>query len=506
MGYESIEEKLREEQIEGEAFIFGPEMTAPHKDPVCWNPDSSLSINPHLMICGTSGSGKTTLMKQKVRYLQKRQKNIYLFDLQGDFKLEGENHIEFTAWNSEYGINPFDFDTGVQEAELKSIIDGVCIPTREQMSAIQNSGPEPHTQEMTETIKSIFMPNMGTSQEGVLKRLFKDTYKIKGIVHDDFKSWMLPLPSLIDMRELIVKIQEEFEGRDIGLNRNAIKTMKNINKIIEEEAEDGGFEKLRELIDENEKIEAFVACHNLLESYLINHSLKQDSDKKDDFFSEFDIDVEFYMKKDVIRVVEKLAFHVELLIESGVFHSKKPPTVAGLNRIDISGLRLEIQRIFVRIFTSRIFRGCKIRGPYLDLPTRASNEKKTLKSRVVNTKVDTYIVVDEARLVVPKGREKTDPSNVSTRITLEGRKYGLGQLLAAQSSGHYPEEFLKNFDAQVILTVNKADYDTTRKNFGIQKEQIDMTRDYGIALVKTRVGFTPVRLPWNEQRKKSLIK
>ena len=103
MHIDDIEKKLREEQISGEAFIFGPELTAPHKAPIVWNPDSETSMNPSLLMCGTSGSGKSTLLKEVVKYLQIKQKNIYLFDLQGDLRIDGENHIEFTAWNSEYG-------------------------------------------------------------------------------------------------------------------------------------------------------------------------------------------------------------------------------------------------------------------------------------------------------------------------------------------------------------------------------------------------------------------
>lgn len=483
-------EQILQEQVSGEAFIFGPEVTAPNRPPVSWNPDSKDSINQHLLICGISGGGKTTLLKKLSEYLKLRNKHMYIFDLQGDLYIEGEHCVEFTAWDSAYGINPYEFGTGVKENDLKAIIEGAPVDDV-TMSILRNSGPSVQVLEMIDIIKKNFMPNMGPNQEPILKKLLLDTYRMKGIIFDDYNTWLKPLPSLEDTKTLIEKIEETFRMVEIGVDKGAMKTIKQIVKTIDKGLNLGEFKDFDQNA-ESSAYESFSKSHEALDKYLFA-KVRNTPEKNDevDFFITHDIDVEFYMRKDVIRVVGKLGFYIDTLIESGVFHSTKPELRSGLNRINISGLRHETQRFMADVFLGRVFRACKIRGEYSKLPA---------EKRKRGEKCDTYIVVDETKLIVPNGKEKNNPFSYLNRIATESRKYGLGLIVVAQTSVHFPDEFLRNFFMQIVLTTNKADYDNTRKNFGITKELLDMARDFGVALIKTRIGFTPVRLPWNSIR------
>lgn len=489
----NTQEQMLYEQISGESFIFGPELTSPNRPPVTWNPDSKETTNQHLLICGISGGGKTTLLKQLAEYLKKKQKHMYVFDLQGDLYIEGEHCVEFTAWDSAYGINPYEFGTGVKENDLKDIIAGAPVDDI-TMSILRNSGPSVQVLEMIDIIKKNFMPNMGPNQEPILKRLLLDTYRMRGIIYDDYTTWLNPLPSLEDTKLLIEKIEEAFGLISNGVDKGALKTIKQISKIIEKGFESGEFKDF-DPDAEPAAYESFSKAHNTLDKYLyakIKNTPEKDDD--DEFFIKNDIDINFYMRKDVIRVVGKLGFYIDTLIESGVFHSAKPELKSGLNRINISGLRHETQRFMADVFLGRVFRACKIRGEYAKLPP---------ERRKRGEKCDTYIVVDETKLIVPNGKEKNDPFSYLNRIATESRKYGLGLIVVAQTSVHFPDEFLRNFFMQIVLTTNKADYDNTRKNFGITRELLDMAKEFGIALVKNRVGFTPVRLPWNKGRSES---
>lgn len=477
------------QQFMGETFIFGHELTAPHKPPVAWNPDSDQCMNPSLLMVGTSGSGKTTLIKQLVRYLQHNKKHVILFDLQGDLQISGENYIEVSAWNSEVGINPFEFDLGLEEEDLRLIIDGNLALESRQQSIIQSAGPKIQIEDLICDIKSTVMSNMGDTQIGVLKFLFEDTYKMAKIGLYDYRTWLNPLPTLEDTLALMTAIVNRYNDVDNGLDSEMARFARRLSGHIisaQDEINNVGIDSYS-----LEQSTAYLNAEQDLKSLFKRKVYSQDIDQ-DDFFLKYDIDYQRYMQTDVIRTIKKLMFYIQTMIESSVFHAKKPHLKGGLNRIDISGLRLDIQRIFVRIFSAKLFRACKMQGPYLERPKDKRNR---------GSKVNTYIVIDEARLVVPKGKERQDPSNASTRIALEGRKYGIGQILAAQSSAHYPEEFLKVFDMQVVLTVNKADYDTTRKNFGIAKEQLDLIRDFGLCLVKTRTDFKAVTLPWYQSKK-----
>lgn len=481
-------EKVLAEQIEGEAFIFGPEVTAPNRPPVIWNPDAKESINQHLLICGISGGGKTTLLKQLTKYLQNRQKHMYIFDMQGDLYIKGEHCIEFTAWDSAYGINPYEFGSGIKEQHLRDVIEGRMTLDVESLSILKNSGPSVQVLEMIDIIKKNFMPNMGTNQEPILKRLLLDTYKMKGIIYDDYTTWLKPLPSLEDTKLLIEKISDAFGLISSGIDKGSVKAIKQIIKTIDKGRDNGEFKDFDEKA-ESGSYESFSKAHEVLDKYLMA-KVKNLPEAEDDFFSEYGIESEFYMRKDVIRVVAKLGFNIDTLIESGVFHSTKPEIKSGLNRINISGLRHETQRFMADVFLGKVFRACKIRGEYSKLP--AERKKR-------GEKCDTYIIVDETKLIVPSGKEKNDPFSYLNRIATESRKYGLGLIVVAQTSVHFPDEFLRNFYSQIILTTNKADYDNTRKNFGVTKEHLDMAKEFGVALVKNRTGFSAVRLPWNSK-------
>lgn len=479
--------QILREQVSGESFLFGHEVTAPQRPPVMWNPDARESINQHLLVCGLSGAGKTTLLKQLAVYLKKRNKHLYLFDLQGDLYIEGEHCVEFTAWDSPYGINPFEFGTGVKEDELREIINGGGVDDSVH-SILRNSGPSVQVLEMIDIIKKNFMPNMGPNQEPILKKLLLDTYKMKGIIFDNYTTWLNPLPSLEDTKNLIEKIEDAFGLIASGVDKGALKAIKQVVKIIDKGIEQGEF-KDYDAQAESSSYESFGKAHTALDKYLVSKvKNKPEEDEDDDFFIKFNIDENFYMRKDVIRVVGKLGFYIDTLIESGVFHSARPELKSGLNRINISGLRHDTQRFMADVFLGRVFRACKIRGEYSKLP---------MSKRQRGDKCDTYIVIDETKLIVPSGKEKNNPFSYLNRIATESRKYGLGLIVVAQTSVHFPDEFLRNFYMQIVLTTNKADYDNTRKNFGITKEQLDLVKEFGVALVKNRIGFTAVRLPWN---------
>lgn len=441
----------KERQINGPEFIFGPGFTNPNKI-IKWNPDNIETMNPHGLICGLSGSGKTTLLKQLVRFLQKRNKHIYLLDLQGDLEIEGENLIEFTAWDAEYGINPFQFDTGVAPDILTNIIaEGIVIDS-ETEKLLKNSGPIVQVREIVEIIRKNFFKNLGQNQDPVLGRLLLDTYKLKGIIHDDYRTWMNQLPDIADTKKLIEHIEETWEAVLVEMKRNKVS-----------------------MITTSEIKDAYESLEN-----------------KKAFWEEHHIEVLYYLDKSIFKTVKGLQFHINTLHSSGVFHSNVPPVRPGLNRLDMSGLRHEIQRFMSDIFIGKIFRACKLRGEYT---------KRADKNR--GARCDTYIIVDEGKLIVPNGRAKNDPYSYLNRIITEARKYGLGLIIVVQSPQHLPDEFLRNVYMQVILTMNESDYDTARRCFDLRdKEILKQTKNFGIALVKGRVGFISVQLPWFEGIKK----
>lgn len=444
---------MSKENIEN-SYIFGRGFTDPNAV-FTWNPDAKETVNPHIIISGLSGAGKSTLLRDIVRYLQSINKNIYLIDLQGDMEIEGENYIEFTAWNSKYGINPFEFDTGLQKKRLEQIINGQKMSSLEK-SIILNSGPIVQAKEIIDILKKNFLNNMGQTQENILKWLIMDTYQYAQIKYNDFTTWLNPLPSFSETKIIITEIQKIW-----GI----------LNKVLQED-------KIRK-----PNIEVL---ENYYQNYFANNILEKKS-----------IDVLKYLCDDNIKTMKKLDFYITSLIDSYVFHSNPPSVRPGVNRLDISGLRIEIQRFISDVLIGKIFRACKIRGEYAKIPT---------KNR--GAKCDTFIILDEARLVVPNGKERNNPFAYANRIVAEARKYGLGLIVAVQSPSHLPDEFLRNIYTQVVLNINESDYNNAKKIFDLtDKELLKHTKFFGIALIKKKYSFQSVKLNcFNEKQEAAVFR
>jgi len=442
-----IELITKEEQVSGKEFIFGRGHTNPKKL-LTWNPDNIKTMNPHGLICGISGAGKTTLLKQIVQYLQNQNKHIYLIDLQGDLGMPVENHIEFSAWGSKYGINPFEFDIGIPAEILEEIIERKSTLSKQHENQIKNAGPIVQVKIMVEIIRKNFFKNLGQNQDVVLSYLFLDTYKMKGITYDDYTTWLNELPDIHDTKELIAEIENLWELLQTIMKEDKVKVV--TSKVIKD-------------------------TYNNLD------------DTDTDFWKIHNIDALKYMESKTYRTVNGLKLHIDTLVDGGVFHSNIPPVRAGLNRLNFSGIQDHItQRVLSDIFIGKVFRACKLRGEY---------KKRADKSR--GELCDTYIIVDEGKLVVPSGKAKNDPYAYLNRIITEARKYGLGLIIVVQSPQHLPDEFLRNVYMQVILTMNESDYESARKCFDLRdKELLKQTKSFGVGLVKDKTGFSSARFPW----------
>lgn len=150
------------------------------------------------------------------------------------------------------------------------------------------------------------------------------------------------------------------------------------------------------------------------------------------------------------------------------------------------GLDVAIQRFIVDVWLGKVFKSCKIRGTYAERPNKTRGEK-----------CDTFAIIDESKLIAGTSREKNDPYSYLNRTATEARGFGFGLIVAAQSAEHFPPEFLKNFDAQVILNTGIADFDAVRKSFGVDKQFLEFTQHgYGNALIKTGKSFSKVKLEY----------
>jgi len=493
-------------------YVFGKNPLRPDLEEITWNPDGERTINPHMLITGGSGVGKTTLLLDILISLAEANKHIFIFDLKGDMIIKNKdgdkigNYIDFTAWASKYGINPFEFDTGVTMEELEIIIETKQI-SEEQDFKLKNSGPKVQVERIIEIIKKNYLPNMGTNQKDILMYLFRDTYLSKGFEHNNIYTWLNDLPSLQDTLDLINRIKQYnsnpsafildeqsedfmFELRKLILN---IKKINNSQKVLDgEDYQEQDIKKYftvssleKELDNEVntviKKIIAKISIYTEEQLETINDSSVADNAE---WFKKHKIDVNKYTSKDAIRTLDKISSYINAMVEAEVFHSNKPPVKNGLNVFNISGLDVSVQRFLVDILIGKVFKSCKIRGTYKDIANKSRGEK-----------CDTFIVVDESKLIAGTSRDKNDPFSYLNRIATETRGFGLGLIVAAQSAEHFPSEFVKNFNAQIILNTGIADFDAVRKSFGVSKELLETTQSgWGNALIKAGNQFIRVKL------------
>lgn len=482
-------------------FLIGKLANRPDVPAIAWNPDAQTSVNPHMLFTGSSGAGKTSFLKSIIRHLSEIDKHVIVFDLKGDLTINDKhgvrlgNYIHFTAWDSPYGINPFEIDTGVKIEELEKIIkNGVNNITEEQSFKVRNSGPKVQVDRIVEIIQKNFLPNMGAYQKDILKYLLSDTYLSKGFKHNDIETWTNDLPSLKDTQALINRIKA-FSNSPTGvvLDEESIEFIQKIQTNIigtkslkSRITETKDKKEIEKLIDELSKKSQYM-----LEQYMAYGNdvyTEKNISSNDEWFEARGINTEHYSTKEAIRTVEKMSSYINALVDSGVFHSVRPPVKKGLNIVNISGLDVEIQRFIVDVWLGKIFKACKIKGNYADRADKSRGEK-----------CDTFAIIDESKLIAGNAREKNNPYSYLNRIATEARGMGFGLVVAAQSAEHFPQDFLKNFDSQLVFKTGIADFDTVRKSFGLEKSALEFTQNsIGNVLVKIGKRFEKVKIYYED--------
>ncbi len=467
-----------EEMASGPSLKFGKGYTNVSRL-VEWDPDSWVSKNPHALITGTSGAGKTTLLREVIRYLANKQKYVFVVDLHGDLNVPGlaENYIEITARNSKYGINPFEFE-----------------------KCPKNGGIYVQADTIIQLFKKTFMPNLGSLQAKVLKKIIIDTYQSVGIFDEDISTWGRPLLTMENMKNLVDAILARVST---GLHYDFIAKFERCSqKISNSECKKEILKRYCALIEENESV---PKLDEKLEA--VAAQIDKDIEKLDEMWTEFRnaklfsqplsevfgddlaVDLDFYSRKDVVSVVDTLAIYVTTLYESKVFTNSLPPITGNgtLHRFDISGLDHSIQLFFCDVLLAKVFRAKRMRGEYSNYHDKSRGNR-----------TDTYVVIDESKLVLPQGKEKENPYQSFNRIASESRKYGLGLVLASQKPTHYPEELLTNIDLKIVLTTAGLDKKPAMRLLGIKDSSLfTYTDKFGVAIISMGADdFEPVSLPW----------
>jgi energy-coupling factor transporter ATP-binding protein EcfA2 len=473
-----------------------------------WNPDTAQ--NPHLMIAGASGSGKTRLLRIIIDFLREKGKTIHLVDFHGDIQVKNESVFTFTARNSPYGINPFEF-----------LLDK------------ENGGIKVQAKEIVEMIKKSFMPNMGSFQESVLYKLIIDCYAQFGFIDEDSNTWGFnhnlntkegkakwynTLQCMEDLYNLIQKIKEisksglepdfskeiEKHGKKLNewknnieqLNREIHTLVENMNignkEDIEKEIKAKKEQKTSiqdTIADKKEKmLEYFDGYidYTFLGGALPEYQRLTSNDDS------FNIDFSYYKDKQVMKTLDNLAIYISSLVESGAFSKKIPAISNGLNRYDLHGLDKKAQTFFCDVLVGKLFKAVKLRGDY----SKLNNDYRKKKG----DKCDLYVIIDEAKLVMPTGANRESAEHPINRVVAEARKYGFGIILVSQRVKEFPETILSSVSNKIILQTNGNDYATTKKALALKNDKIlnILTNNKNVGITNLQGIFEPICLPYHD--------
>lgn len=406
-------------------------------------------INAHLMLCGMSGTGKSHQLKRMLNSASRDGVGIDVFDVHEELHdIHGARAVKYSQATG-YGYNPLVLDLDPHSGGVNRQADF-----------------------LVGLIKQV-TTQFGSKQEAALRNLLLDVYAAKGIWPDNARSWARKDISeaerkrLIDQRQFqqlrdyyptLTDLLEYAERKVLSMlfggdNKamNALETLAKLNQRLQ--SLNMKYNKSRDLEEERAKLEEQIQRQEerCIEAY--TEAVKAKPSRECTSLIKYD-------SKDVlISVVQRL----QILASAGIFNSNAPNFGDANVRVhQIKSLSDDQQVLFVKLRLREIFDECKKLGP---TPT--------------GTELRRIVVLEEA----PKyfSAEKDDIINVVAR---EARKFGLGLWCAAQSPTAFPEDFITNCGAKILLGIDSSFWKGTQQKMRITEDGLKYIKAKEVIAVK----------------------
>ncbi|WP_330203608.1 ATP-binding protein [Cyanobacterium sp. Dongsha4] len=154
---------------------------------------------------------------------------------------------------------------------------------------------------------------------------------------------------------------------------------------------------------------------------------------------------------------QKLQLKLEPTFQYGIFSRPQLPLLSngGILRLDLSKLPNYIGAIAGESFASQLMVSHKLMG---DVEGTGNGEQ--------GTGLRTFIFIDEA-----KEMPKKDYSAMS-RIMADGRKFGLGLVVASQSERHLSPDVIGNSSTKIVLPVDQTEVKKVSSKFRFAEDKI----------------------------------
>lgn len=414
--------------------------------PVFYEPERL--INAHLLLCGMSGTGKSY---QSIRLLQSAARAGVALDVFDPHEELDSIHGAVSAKYSQatgYGYNPLVLDTDPHMGGVSRQADFIVGLIRQVTT------------------------QFGAKQEAALRNLIIDTYASRGIFADNARTWQRQ--SLTEQQRLAL-IQER-KWSDL---RNYYPTLADLMDYAEKKVLTmmfGGDNKamaaLESLCKQNTRLQSLTM------RYAKSTSEEEQKKLESQIASAEEKNIELYTTaikakptreaKDLIKydskdVLISVIQRLEILSACGIFKANAPDFQGSRVRVHkTKALSDEQQVLFTKLRLKEIFEECKKLGP-----TASGTELRHVA------------FLDEA----PKyfTEDKDDIINVISR---EARKFGLGLWCCAQQPTAFPESFITNCGAKILLGIDSQYWKGSISKLRITEEGLKFIKPKEVISVK----------------------
>lgn len=404
--------------------------------PVSYEP--TRLINSHMLVCGMSGTGKSFQCKRFLDSAAASGIEVDIFDVHEELEgVAGARAVKYSQATG-FGYNPLVLSTDRHTGGVNRQIDIL-------VGMIQDVGA------------------LGIKQQGVLRNLLLDTYAASGIFPDQPLTWSRKqisekersmliaqgnfsalrqyYPTLEDLRSFAMR---KIKALTIGGDDKAVAAYEEVVKASKAlEAMNKKFAKAAdETVQQTMAAKVETLKGKAVEAYQTFITSMRTGRELEDI-----------LKYDSVEVLSSLIGRIDILSSTGTFRANEPPFGGAHVRVhQIKALSAEQQVLFVKLRLREIFERRKQEGP-----TRLGTELRHV------------IFLDEAHKYF-----NSKPDDIVNVIAKEARKFGIGLWCASQQPTEFPESFLTNCGATILLGIHSAFWARTSKMLRISEDQLRM--------------------------------
>lgn len=407
-------------------------------------------INGHMLLCGMSGTGKSYQTKRILNSAAHAGIEIDIFDVHEELEgVTGAVACKYSQANN-YGYNPLVINDDPHSG-------GVNIQVNFIVKLVREAGPM-----------------FGAKQDAALRYLLLDVYAMYGILQSDRSTWRRKQMTeryreqLIDegrtaelksfyptLEDLKLYAKRKISALMIGSDNKAISALERLKKMKS---------KLQSLLTQRDKSSDDEDIERL--SNLIEDQKTKCTDTYSTFIAEMKTgrELDDMLKYDSVDVLQSVLQRLDVMVMAGGLFSSNPPPFnhARIRCHQLKSISTAQQVMFVKLRLLESFERFKRMGP-----TSSGTEIR-------------YIAfLDEAHKYFTE-----EDDNIINVIAKEGRKFGMALWCASQQPTEFPESFLTNVGATVLLGVHSSFWKRTMSMLRITEDQLKYIRPKEVICIK----------------------